>query len=301
MGRFITLLATLTGLLATLSPAPGRSAQPVVNAWQICDIQTARQERRTGIPRDLLKAISLAETGRWDDTEQATFAWPWTVMAQGQGQFFPTRQAALDYIHDLQGRGITNIDVGCMQINLFYHGDAFASAEHALDPEANTAYAASFLKDLYQSTRSWTQAAAAYHSNKPERARAYKLKVLKHWNTARQATASNERSTDVSVASASIDHVRVRELNRLRKIKQKSLAATDPGQLRRGQMAAWKKGGSNTFDIGQLAALRRIKLESQRRKEFQGTVRDETGDEFATKRRHQLDKWRLVGYVGGAG
>ena len=231
MGRFLSLLATLTGLIVLLYPGPAKAAQGVVNAWQICEIQTARQERRTGIPRDLLKAISLAETGRWEPAEGATFAWPWTVMAQGQGHFFPTRQAALDFIGDLRRRGVTNIDVGCMQINLFYHGDAFASIEHALDPETNTAYAASYLKELYQSTRSWTQAAAFYHSSKPDRARAYKLKVLKHWNTARQATASGGGTARISVASTRIDYVRTGELNRRRMAGLKSSAPVDPEQF----------------------------------------------------------------------
>ena len=53
--------------------------------------------------------------------------------------------------------------------------------------------------------------------------------------------------------------------------------------------------------MGELAALRRVRLESARRKQFLGTDRDQTGEEFITKRRHQLDKWRLTGLLASSG
>ena len=222
-------------------------------------------------------------------------------MALGQGHFFPTRQAALDYIVELRDRGITNIDVGCMQINLFYHGDAFASVEQALDPKANAAYAASYLKGLYDSTRSWTQAAAFYHSRTPKRAKSYKLKVLKHWNVARQTTASIGKPSAITGTSAHIDYARMADLNRRLKVKLTSSTPADSAQLRRSQLAAWNAGGSKNFNLGQLADLRRVKLDSKRKRQFMGTNRNGTGEEFANKRRQQLDKWRVVGYTGGSG
>ena len=304
MGRFILLAAT-TGLIATALTGPVAASQPTVNAAQICDTQTARQERRENIPKNLLKAISLAETGRWDPVEQATFAWPWTVMALGQGQFFPTRQAALDYIHELQGRGITNIDVGCMQINLYYHGDAFDSIEQALDPAANTAYAASHLKGLFRSTGSWTQAAAFYHSNKPERAKAYKMKVMRHWNATRQpgirqATITGTISS-IRAAETVTDHVRMAELNNRRKVRSQSSTVTDPEELRRDQIAAWKVENSKSLDMGQLANIRRLRQQGEQRKLFLGTNRDPSGSKFHAKRRLQLEKWRKTGYLAGSG
>jgi len=295
MGRFILSLTTITGLIATVFPGTAMAGQSIVNTAQICDIQTARQERREGIPKGLLKAISLAETGRWNPVEQATFAWPWTVMALGRGQFFPTRQAALDYIHDLRGRGISNIDVGCMQINLYYHGDAFESIDQALDPAANTAYAASYLKGLYQSNRSWTQAAAFYHSTRPDRAQAYKLKVLKYWNAARRP------KTQQAAIVTRIDHVRMAELNSRRKIRAQSAALTDPAKLRRDQIAAWKAGSSGSLGMGQLATMHRIRQESAQRRTFLGTDHDPSGVGFATKRRQQLKNWRKTGYLTSSG
>ena len=72
MGRFLPFLIVFGGIIATLGFAPVLAGQDVDNAGKICDVQTAQQERRAGIPKDLLKAISLAETGRWDSAEQAS-------------------------------------------------------------------------------------------------------------------------------------------------------------------------------------------------------------------------------------
>ncbi|HCF18886.1 MAG TPA: hypothetical protein DEV96_12760, partial [Rhodospirillum rubrum] len=55
-------------------------------------------------------------------------------------------------------------DVGCMQVNLRYHGGAFDSLEEAIDPAANVAYAASFLRRLFDDTNDWAEAVTAYHS-----------------------------------------------------------------------------------------------------------------------------------------
>ena len=49
----------------------------------LCQAQTRGFEIALGIPQHLLTAISLAESGKWDSTSKALFAWPWTVMAKG--------------------------------------------------------------------------------------------------------------------------------------------------------------------------------------------------------------------------
>jgi soluble lytic murein transglycosylase-like protein len=73
-----------------------------------------------------------------------------------------------------------------MQINLGYHGDAFASVAEALEPAANVAYAAQFLKQLREETRSWARATARYHSRHPGRGQAYREKVYRFWQQVRQ-------------------------------------------------------------------------------------------------------------------
>jgi hypothetical protein len=85
-------------------------------------------------------------------------------------------------VHELRSQGRSNIDVGCMQINLGYHGDAFASVADALEPAANVAYGAQFLKKLREETRSWARATAHYHSRHPQRGQAYREKVYRFWH-----------------------------------------------------------------------------------------------------------------------
>ena len=79
--------------------------------------------------------------------------WPWTVNAEGQGAFYDTKAEAVAAVRAMQARGVRSIDVGCGQINLMHHPDAFASLEQAFDPQANAAYAARFLKELSRADR----------------------------------------------------------------------------------------------------------------------------------------------------
>ena len=127
----------------------------------------------------MLEAIASVESGRWTKDLEANIAWPWTVTAEGEGKFYPSRSAAIQAVETLQRRGIGNIDVGCMQINLGYHPQAFVSLAQAFDPASNVAYAAKFLKELRLQRRSWDKAVRYYHSSDPERQRYYRGKVNK--------------------------------------------------------------------------------------------------------------------------
>ncbi|MBI5164354.1 MAG: transglycosylase SLT domain-containing protein [Magnetospirillum sp.] len=170
------------------------AAVPGLPPEAMCAAETARYERLYGIPPQLLDAISIVESGRWDAARRATLAWPWTITADGEGKFFPTKAEALAEVRRLKSRGVTNIDIGCMQVNLRYHPEAFSSIEDAFDPAANVAYAARFLKGLYGATGVWQTAASYYHSQTPHLAAAYKAKLMKVWSgagaSARSALAS---------------------------------------------------------------------------------------------------------------
>ncbi len=74
-----------------------------------------------------------------------------------------------------------SIDVGCMQVNLMYHPNAFASLDEAFDPSANAQYAARFLNALYGASGSWVQATAAYHSETPAIGADYQRRVMARW------------------------------------------------------------------------------------------------------------------------
>src|SRR5579859_3235005 len=182
----LVLLATLLVMLCAAKPALALSEPAIGGAdAAVCGQETARQERLMSIPDRLLHAISLVESGRWDAEHRASVAWPWTVMAEGEGRFLPSKEAAIAEVRKLQARGVRNIDVGCMQVNLLAHPDAFASLEEAFEPRTNVAYAGRFLNDLYAQDGNWGQAGAHYHSQTPSEAMPYKAKLLSVWEKAR--------------------------------------------------------------------------------------------------------------------
>jgi hypothetical protein len=171
---------------ATVLADTGEAAASAPNPWTMCAKATNQIERQEGIPRQLLRAISKAESGRFHQGKQVVMAWPWTVMAEGRGRYLETKVDAIAEVEALRARGVKNIDVGCMQVNLQHHPRAFASLEDAFDPLTNVTYAAGFLKTLAAEQGSWAKAAAYYHSQNPARYRGYRSKVREIWAEERE-------------------------------------------------------------------------------------------------------------------
>lgn len=151
------------------------------DAAHLCRAAIAVAERESGIPAGLLQAIGRVESGRRDPASGRFAPWPWTINAEGRGMFFPTREAALAEVRQLQTGGMRSIDIGCLQVNLRHHPEAFASLEQAFDPLTNARYAARFLTELQASRQDWSRAAAHYHSQTPDRAEAYRARVMAAW------------------------------------------------------------------------------------------------------------------------
>ena len=185
VGSALVMALILLGAMAARADANEEPAS-TRNPWTMCAKATNRIERQEGIPRQLLRAISKAESGRFHAGKQVVMAWPWTVMAEGRGRYLETKADAIAEVETLQARGVKNIDVGCMQVNLQHHPDAFASLEDAFDPLTNVTYAASFLKTLAAEQGSWAKAAAYYHSQNPARYRGYRSKVREIWTEERE-------------------------------------------------------------------------------------------------------------------
>ena len=162
-------------LMLLASPAP-LAAQPAAEDAAACRRAIAQVEPGSGIPPGLLGAIALVESGRAAAGGGAA-PWPWTFNAAGEGRYAPTREAAIAEVAALRARGVQSIDVGCMQVNLLHHPDAFASLSEAFDPLANTRYAATFLLSLHAASGDWGTAVARYHSGDPGRGEAYGRRV----------------------------------------------------------------------------------------------------------------------------
>jgi len=180
----------------------GKAQEAVDNtdfSWSLCRQATAAAEAARDLPPHLLTAISRTESGRRHPDSAETLAWPWTVMAEGEGRFLPSKAAAIQEVRQLQARGVRNIDVGCMQVNLHYHPEAFEDLEAAFDPVVNVAYAASFLMELREEARSWTRAVGQYHSRQAIRGNGYRAKVFKAWRDERHR-ANRERRAALRAA-----------------------------------------------------------------------------------------------------
>ncbi|ONG58955.1 hypothetical protein BKE38_01155 [Pseudoroseomonas deserti] len=170
-----------TAVVALALHGGAAAATPLPSPGALCKAAVQAAEREAGLPPQLLAAIAQVESARPDPRSGAVAPWPWTINAEGAGQYFDNQQAAVAAARDLQSRGVRLIDVGCLQVNLHHHPTAFASLETAFDPLANARYAAAFLRRLQAASGDWVTAAGLYHSGTAERAEAYRLRVLAAW------------------------------------------------------------------------------------------------------------------------
>ncbi|WP_216363371.1 transglycosylase SLT domain-containing protein [Candidatus Sneabacter namystus] len=136
-------------------------------------------ERLYGIPRGTMHAISLVESGTSCGDFRYRVPAPWAVSVEGKGYRFDSKGEAKRFVNRMLNRGIRNIDVGCMQVNLRYHARSFASLDKALDPACNIKYSASFLRKQYDRYHSWPRAIGCYHSKDPYKSSQYYKKVFK--------------------------------------------------------------------------------------------------------------------------
>lgn len=152
-----------------------------VDNADMCRLAIDEVEEEFNIKKNLLHTIASVESGKFVKSRNQRVAWPWTVHASGKGYYFNSKEEAVNAVRDLQAQGMRNIDVGCMQINLRYHGDNFSSLEDAFDPKKNVSYSASFLKRLYKKNASWEKTAMQYHSKNVKNGTKYKARLEKHF------------------------------------------------------------------------------------------------------------------------
>ena len=130
-----------------------------------------KTEQEYGIPSGLLKSIATVESGNK----------PYALNISGRSIFAGSKEEAVKIVRGLQDQGITNIDLGLAQINLYWHGEHFKSIEEMLEPKHNIEYAAKFLNALYRQHGSWNKAVRYYHSANPQHHIKYSRKVLISW------------------------------------------------------------------------------------------------------------------------
>ncbi|MFM8748032.1 MAG: transglycosylase SLT domain-containing protein [Aestuariivirga sp.] len=128
------------------------------SAANVCEREMASAANSENVPLGVLYAVGLTETGRNGALS------PYALNIEGRPVFASSRRQAVAEFIKARASGKKLIDLGCMQINHFYHGGEFESVSAMLDPQANVRYAARFLKQLKAREGSWTMAVARYHA-----------------------------------------------------------------------------------------------------------------------------------------
>ncbi|MCQ9155060.1 transglycosylase SLT domain-containing protein [Acidomonas methanolica] len=168
---------------------------------QSCRDAVTLAEREAGMPPRLLDAVSKVESGR--RLKEGEFAaWPWTINVEGQGYFYDSKAEAIAAVRAFQAQGAVSIDVGCMQINLHHHPDAFASLDEAFDPLSNARYGARFLTSLHARLHDWLAAAGAYHSLTPALGQDYARRVVGLWRNGDSTLALDDDTPHADVPAA---------------------------------------------------------------------------------------------------
>ena len=130
-----------------------------------------KTEAYYAIPSGLLKSIASVESGNK----------PYALNVSGKTIIASSKEEAARIVRLYQDAGITNIDLGLAQINLYWHGKHFSSISEMLEPKHNLEYAAKFLSGLYKKHGSWNKAVRHYHSANPQYHIKYSRKVLISW------------------------------------------------------------------------------------------------------------------------
>lgn len=171
---------TILFLLVLLAPYPASAdtaAIPSSGGNAACRQAIAAAERAHHIPTHLLAAIARVESGRRDQASGTFNPWPWTINMDGQGSFYDNKAQAVAAAVSMRPHVNRSIDVGCMQISLTNHPDAFPGMDQAFDPASNAEYGARFLVQLFEKTNSWPRAVEMYHSATPDIGQEYGRRV----------------------------------------------------------------------------------------------------------------------------
>lgn len=139
----------------------------------------------TNVPPEVIWAVARTESNLGK-----LGPWPWSVNFKGSGYYFKSRPEMLAFIHKkAKGHHVLNIDIGCMQLNFFYHGDKFTTIDEMTDIYKNMLVASQYLRQLFEvnkreraklpDNRIWGYAVGDYHSHRNLRGAQYINRVSK--------------------------------------------------------------------------------------------------------------------------
>ena len=144
-------------LLLTLA-ALGMSICEATASTGVCESEIVAAAAKYDVPAGILYSVGLTETGRKGSLQ------PYAMNIEGKAFFASSAEDVLNRFAEARAQGAKLIDLGCMQINYYFHGENFASPSEMLDPKKNVEYAARFLANPHSRHETWTMAVARYHA-----------------------------------------------------------------------------------------------------------------------------------------
>jgi len=171
---------------------------------RLCDESIEIVAASSFVPREVLYKIARLESGR--HMEGRHVSWPWSLNNGGKGYFLKDSATALSTLSSMRAKGKTNIDVGCMQLNIRWHADFFDSLQQMMNPLDNVRYAASYLEKLYKETGSWEKTIKFYHSRNAKFNSVYyaKYKKIKSPDAGTVLASLRSNKTGTSFKNATI-------------------------------------------------------------------------------------------------
>ena len=180
----------------------------------VCEKNISEIERQIDIPKGLLTAIGLTESGRYINKSKPII-WPWTINIKTKSLFFDNKKQMLKFLNSQVKEGNFDFDVGCMQVNLKWHGKYFKKISDSIDPKTNISYATSFLYKLKSDHKSWTEAIKRYHSSNPNKNVKYHKKVLANWKI------QDKKTENLKISKINDDNLKLHVKNNQPKLYEK--------------------------------------------------------------------------------
>ena len=139
-----------------------------IDCWALTPEVYMRAAAATGLPVELLLAISHVESG---------FN-PHALNVSGRSFFPSSHYEALGILK----RSSDNVDIGLMQVNWGFWGNRFGLSKfELLDPQLNVVAGAKILEHCVRVSGSWWKGVGLYHSQKYRRQRDYIEKVWRSY------------------------------------------------------------------------------------------------------------------------
>ena len=189
--------AMVIGSLGLASFAEGSDSQ-------LCDQSIEIVAQNSFVPREIIYKIARLESGRHVNGRHVS--WPWSINNGGKGYFLKDSTTALSMLSSLVAQGKTNIDVGCMQLNIRWHAEFFDGLRQMMNPSDNVRYAVRYLEQLYKETGSWEKAVKFYHSRNAKFNSVYyaKYKKMKSPDTGTVLASLGSSQTGTSLQNSTV-------------------------------------------------------------------------------------------------